>query len=404
MASATLSTTTVSAGECELAVSAAGAGGSTERPRVARDVALDLLRGLSMVILVVNHVHLDSALEYVTAPFLSAAEALVLLSGVVCGIVFRERWEKHGPRTATALLLRRSCKLYVASVVVVVVVGALRYVPGLATDALTIAPGSGINLYEVDGVAGTALAVATLAVGPWQFDVLGFFVAALALAPVVLWALDRGAWLAVLVSSVGLYLVGRFTMLEVLPSMSERPFPLLIWQVLFVPGMVLGWHRPRVERAVHAALSIVVTSVISVALVAAYLRLHEIGLDPLGLDALIGFGPGDWTAWDRAHFNKSTLDPARLLSMVSFTAAAYLLLRRFEASATRTLGPVLIPLGRNSFYVFIMQVFVCLAVASIPALAEDGIGVVGNTAVQVACLALLCLMVRQRFLFRYVPR
>lgn len=240
--------------------------------------------------------------------------------------------------------------------------------------------------------------------GPWQFDVLGFFIAALVIAPIVLWALHRGAWAIVLSTSVGLYMTGRLTSLEVLPSLSERPFPVLIWQVLFVPGIVLGWHRLSVEAAMRARLSLAVTSVLAVALVAAYLRLHEIGLDPLGLDGSIGYGPVDWAAWDREHFDKRTLDPARLTTMAAFTAAVYLLLRGMGDRAERTVGRVLIPLGRNSFYVFIMQVFVCLAVASVPALAEDGLGLTANTAVQLACLALLWLMVRRRFLFRWIPR
>lgn len=369
-----------------------------------RDVALDLVRGLAVVILVVNHIHLDSALEYATEPFLSAAEALVLVSGVVCGIVFRRRWQADGARAATVALLRRSGRLYVASVVVVAIVGALRFVPGLRTDALTVLPRVGTDLYAVSGPVETLVGILTLAVGPWQFDVLGFFIAALAVAPGVLWALERGWWPIVLTASAGLYLTGRLTMLEVLPSMSERPFPLLIWQVLFVPAMVLGWHRDRLEPMLRAAGHRLTATVAVVALAAAYVRLHEIGLDPLGLDRVLGYGPAEWAAWDREHFDKRSLDPARLVTMVAFTAAAYLVFARLERFAQPTIGRLLIPLGRSSFYVFIMQVFVSLAVASVPMLAGDGLGLVGNTVVQAACVALLWIMVRRRVLFRVVPR
>ena len=79
-------------------------------------------------------------------------------------------------------------------------------------------------------------------------------------------------------------------------------------------------------------------------------------------------------------------------------------LRCLERIAEPTVGRLLIPLGRNSFYVFIMQVFVCLGVASVPALGGDGLGLAANTVVQVACLALLWLMVRRRLLFGLVPR
>ena len=90
--------------------------------------------------------------------------------------------------------------------------------------------------------------------------------------------------------------------------------------------------------------------------------------------------------------------------MVSIVAALYLALRRHAPLAQRTVGPLLLPLGRNSFYIFIMHVFVCLTVASIPVLADGGLGLVGNAVVQAGCVALLWAMVTHRFLFRWIPR
>jgi hypothetical protein len=201
----------------------------------------------------------------------------------------------------------------------------------------------------------------------------------------------------VLAASWGLFLLGRATGAEVLPAQSEGPFPLLIWQVLFVHGMVLGWHRDRVARALRGARgTAVAAAVVAVAVAAAAVRLHEIGLDPFGIDA------ADWRRWDAEHFDKPALDAARLVSMVAFTAVAYLGFRRFAGPAQRFAGPFLLPLGRASFYVFIVHVFVCLAVASV--LAGDGLGLVANTAVQLACLALVWAMVRREVLFRWIPR
>jgi hypothetical protein len=363
-----------------------------------RDVALDLVRGLAVVILVVNHVHLDSALERVTEPFMSAAEALVIVSGIVVGMVFGRRWRSRGARATSAMLLRRSFQLYRASVVVVLLVWLLTLVPGLGTDALTIAPRTtGPDLYDFDGPLRLALAIVTLEAGPWQFNVLGFFIAALALAPAVLWALARGWWPAVLAASWAAFFVGRATGAEVLPSQSEGPFPLLIWQVLFVHGVVGGRHRDAVARALRGARgTAVAAAVVAVALLAAYVRLHEIGFAPFGIDG------ARWRAWDAEHFTKSTLDAARLVSMVAFTAVAYLALRRFAGTAERIAAPLLLPLGRASFYVFIVHVFLCLAVAT--ALPGDGLGLLGNTLVQLAGLALVWAMVSREVLFRWIPR
>jgi hypothetical protein len=291
-------------------------------------------------------------------------------------MVFGRRWMVDGARAATRQLLARSRKLYVASVVVVAIVGLLTLVPGLPMERLTV---SG-NLYppqssyEYDGIARTLLAVVTLEAGPWQFNILGFFVATLAAAPALLYALSRGWWAWLLAASWALYVVGRETGIDVLPSQSERPFPLLVWQLLFVHGMVLGWHRERL-RGLCAAWLIV----LAVAAGAAAVQL--------------GAGAG----WQNAHFDKSSLDLARALGMTALGAAAYLALRR-----TEWLGAALLPFGRNSFYVFIMHVFVCLAVAIV--FPRQGFGMVANTFVQAGCLVLLWTMVRRRFLFRWVPR
>jgi hypothetical protein len=50
-----------------------------------------------------------------------------------------------------------------------------------------------------------------------------------------------------------------------------------------------------------------------------------------------------------------------------------------------------------------MHVFLCLAVASIPPLGGGGLGLLGNTLLQLGCVAVLWTMVRRRFLFRIVP-
>lgn len=361
-----------------------------------RDVPLDLLRGLAMVILVVNHVRLESLLAHATGAVLSAAEVLVAVSGVVVGMVFGRRWLVHGARATTTMLARRAGKLYVASVVVVALVGALTLVPGLATDALTVSPNMAParDLYAFDGAIRTLAAMVTLEAGPWQFNILGFFIAALAMAPAILLSLDRGWWPAVLVMSWAVFAAGRHWDVDVLPSQSERPFPILVWQVLFVNGIVLGWHREQLSTRLRPYRRRICVIVLATAFLFAGIQL----VGPALVDAAA------WARWEAEHFHKGSLDILRLLAMVSLAAATYLALRRFATPAERLLGPLLLPLGRNSFYVFIMHVFLCLAVASVPAFRAGGLGLVGNTAVQLACLALLVAMVRRRFLFRIVPR
>ena len=348
----------------------------SEGPR--RDVALDLLRGLAMAILVVNHLHVESPIEAVTSALVSAAEVLVLVSGVVAGMVFGRRWRERGGRETTVMLLRRARKLYVASVVVVSLVGLLTLVPGAATDALTVTRGT--DVYAFDGPLHALAALVTLAAAPWQFNILGVFITVLALTPVLLWALSRGWWKGVALTSLGLYLAARAFDLAVLPSASERPFPLLVWQLLFVGGVLVGWHRGAIERALAGRGRAVAAVTLATAAVCAVVV----------LTAGAGF-----TA---AHLDKDSLDPLRVVAMSSFAGALYLLLR----AAPAAVGRLLAPLGRNSFYVFIVQVFVCLALASVPGLGSAPAA--AGAAVQVGALALLWAMAARGVLFRYIPR
>jgi hypothetical protein len=302
-------------------------------------------------------------------------------------MVFGRRWRTWGPARTTLALLKRSAELLRASIVVVATVALLALVPFLASDALTVRPAGGADTYAGAGL----LDLLVLGASPWQFEVLGFFIAILALAPLVLWALSRGAWPVVLLASWALFLVGRATHAHVLPSQSEEHFPLLVWQVLFVHGAVLGWHRAAIERVVNGR--IVAAVVIAAALLAAYVRLHELGASPFGMS------PEEWRAWDAAHFSKAFLDAARLGSMVAFAAAAYVVLRRFERPIGRAAGPFLLPLGRRSFSVFIVHVFVCLAVATL----VPGPGPLVGTVVSTAGLVLIWAIVRSRAAARWLP-
>jgi hypothetical protein len=324
----------------------------TLAPAAGRDVTLDLLRGLAMAILVVNHLHLESPIGRATSAVLSAAEVLVAVSGVVAGMVFGRRWLTLGPRAATRLLLRRALKIYAAAVAVAALIGVATVVPGLATEAVTVSLSGGapLDLYAFDQPLRLGLAIVTLDAGPWQLGILGLFVALLALAPVVLWALARGWWRHVLVGSCALFLAWRAWPIDVLPSHSERAFPLLVWQLLFVNGMVVGWHRDWLARRLGARRRLVAGAVAAAAVAAVVLQLAG----PVLL------GPEAWAHWRIEHFDKRSLDPARLAAMMSIAAALYVALRRCAESAERVLGRVLLPLGRNSFYVFIVHVFVSL--------------------------------------------
>lgn len=349
-----------------------------------------------MVVLVVNHLRLDSPLGDLTRAVLSAAEVLVAVSGVAVGMVFGRRWLRDGGHAVTLLLLRRARTLYLAALAVGLLVGLARMLPGDATAALTVPAGwdPSADLYSFDGPLRTAVAIVTLEAGPWQLSILGFFAVILAVTPALLWVLDRGHWPLVLLGSWLLFAAGRHWPVDVLPAQSERVFPILVWQVLFVHGLLLGFHRDRLRDVLRTRRRPLVAAVVLAALAAAGGQVAGAVLLPAP----------DWAAWQAAHFDKGSLDPARLLAMVAIAAGLYTVLRWRVAAAERLIGGLVLPLGRSSFYVFVMHVPVCLAVAAVAAPGGAGLGPVGNLGLQVAAVAGLWLLVRHEVLFRWVPR
>src|SRR5438045_7516164 len=81
-----------------------------------RDLRIDLLRGLAVLAMVIDHVAGPSKLYLLTGGnhfYTSAAEGFIFLSGLTVGLVYRRVAEREGLSTAMRRLLVRSWTLYV---------------------------------------------------------------------------------------------------------------------------------------------------------------------------------------------------------------------------------------------------------------------------------------------------
>ncbi|MEX5270534.1 OpgC domain-containing protein [Kocuria sp. CPCC 205290] len=390
----------------------------------SRDSRIDMLRGVAIVFVVVNHVGLTSLFQLLTQEtvgVVSGAELFVLLSGAVLGMVY-------GPRVTGDLgavvdrTTARAWKLYVTALVVVLLVYALSRLPFLDSGAVTTftdqgtgAAGSGAagstydlyagmeGLFEFPVPAHLIPAVLLLQVGPWQFNIMGLYVVLLLVSPLVLAALARGwAWL-VLAVSAALYAAGTLLRIRLLPSQFEDSFPLLVWQVLFVLGLVAGFYRQQVvawfsdrrRRPVLVACLLLAVAFALFSWSSPYASsAYDLRLALLPDDAFR-------SVYD-AFFGRTYLGIGRLVNVLLVVVAGYALLSAYWVVFRRVLGWFLIPLGRATLYVFIMHVFLILAVANIPVLQQGDVLV--NTLAYVGVLGLLWVMVRTRFLFGIVPR
>jgi hypothetical protein len=389
-----------------------------------RDSRIDMLRGVAIVFVVVNHVGLTSLFQSLTQEavgVVSGAELFVLLSGAVLGMVY-------GPRVRGELgevvdrTTARAWKLYVTALVVVLLVYALSRIPLLESGSVTTftdqgtgaagagAAGSTYDLYAgMDGLfdfpvqAHLVPAVLLLQVGPWQFNIMGLYVVLILLSPLVLAALARGrAWLVLLVSG-GLYTAGTVFRIRLLPSQFEDSFPLLVWQVLFVLGMVAGFYRRQIVTwfADRRRRPLLVACLLLAVALALFSWSSPYASN--SYDVRLALLPeAVFRAVYDGFFGRTYLGIGRLVNVLLVVVAGYALLSAYWSVLRGALGWFLIPLGRASLYVFVMHVFLILAVANIPVLRQGDLWV--NTLAYVAVLGVLWAMVRTRFLFGIVPR
>jgi len=388
----------------------------------ARDRRVDMLRGMAILFVVVNHVGLTSLFQLLTQETIGAvsgAEFFVLLSGAVLGMVY-------GPRIRDNLgdvvdkTAGRSWKLYATALTVVMTVFVISLLPLVQSSVLTAftdqgtgtvgtaAAGRSYDLYsEMDGLlqfpvpAWLVPKILLLEFGPWQFNIMGLYVVLLLLSPLILWALSRKlAWLVLLVSAA-VYAVGALSRIRVLPSQFEDSFPLMVWQILFVLGLTAGYYRrPLVEwfSRHKGALALCALLTVLFALFAwssPYLtNAYDVRLALLP-DALHQTLYSD-------YFGRTFLGAGRLVNVVVVVITAYTLLTAYWTLLERALGWFLIPLGQATLYVFIIHVFLILALANIPALQLGNIWL--NTGAYVLVLGLVWTMVKTKFLFRIIPR
>lgn len=373
-----------------------------------RDERIDFLRGIAMTFVVVNHTMLASWLQLLTVERfgpVTGAEAFVLLSGFVLGIVSRTRLARGGLRGAQAQMLRRARKLYVVSVVVIAAVYLAALLPGVDAGRLTTYSDGGAryDLYGHDGAWDFVARVLLLDLGPSQFNVMGLYVALLVIAPAVLWALERGWTAPVLAASVALWALHQALEPVVLPAQSENAFPLLAWQLLFFGGMTAGFHRDVVWRWLSRHRRPLARA-LALGLVAALFftaNLRAGGVPGRGRVELL---PAPFVdSVYAALFDRTALGLGRLVVLLLLLAGVYLLLRAAPV-VMRVGGWYFVPIGAASLYVFIVHVPLVLLIANLPGFGASGQGLWLNALVQIGACGLMWALVRRRVLFRFIPR
>lgn len=358
----------------------------------ARDLRIDLARGLAIVVMVTNHLAARSYLNAVTQGriYASAAEAFVFLSGFVLGLVSLRRAGKDGLRGASNALVSRAGTLYRTYLLLTCV----------AAGATLAHAGAAAPIFrEISAPWWKAmLAIPFFGVAPRLLDVLQLYVLLLLASPLMLYALARKWTAPLLVASVALWGVHQLHpyALSATPLGREHPyFALAAWQLVYVLGFVFGYHKARIGDVLSRAPGWLVPA-LTVPLVVASIATNH-------LDTHLGAWPVAVTeraSWI-ASTDRSSMGIVRVVSAAALFALLFVLIDRFYVVLDRTVGRALVLLGQSSLYVFVVHIPLVVAWH---ALGLQGQGTAITTAGQAGVLVVLWMLVRYRVLFNIVPR
>lgn len=380
-----------------------------------RDLRLDFMRGFVIPLLFASHFEFFSALMFIgweRIGVVSTAEVFVILSGIVVGMVYGKKVKRDGLAAVMPGLLQRSVDLYRISVVMILIVAAIRYIPWLdSTVITTFHDPYGGNTYQLYPALDANLSIVIskallLQIGPHQFQVIGMYVAMFVLfTPLVFFMLTKQRVGLLLGASWVLYAIhygAPFQSLRPTGAQFEYAFPLLAWQLIYVHGMVVGYYKQDVLNFFKGAwgqrllyLCVLMT------LGFIWLTLNH-PLDKFPDWARLQVIPPDTFLYIyNEYFPKSKLGIGRLINAVVLFVSIYALLTVCWQPLHRALGWLLIPLGQASLYVFFTHVFLLLAIMNTPLPGYNDFWI--NTAIHAGLLALVWVMVKKEFLFKWIP-
>jgi hypothetical protein len=358
-----------------------------------RDLRIDLLRGVAIVSMVVNHLECRSFFNNITQGhiYASSAEGFVFLSGFVLGFVTLQRIDKTGLQPAMKKLLERAWVLYVTGFILMAGLGLLSMVaPNMTRPSFAQAPGAWWQIL---------LAAGTFHLAPPVIDILQLYVLCLLASPGIFWLLRRKLTLPLLTISWTLWWIQQVHPYSFSFQPLDRAHPYFVfatWQILYVHGVTAGYHKAKIakiwSRLPKIPVYVCMAMIVIAALVAAHFDL-QLGTWPAGVQ--------DRALWLRLT-DRSTNGPIRLVTLLGLFSLMFAAVDLCWKPLEKSLGKLFIPLGQNSLYVYIIHVPLTLVWFMIPGLISGNIFLVSFA--QVLAIGLCWLLVKYEVLFKVIPR
>ncbi|HDC4490606.1 TPA: OpgC domain-containing protein [Enterobacter asburiae] len=379
----------------------------------ARDLRIDFMRGIALVMMVVAHTEVMSVFNIFSWErfgLTTGAEGFVILSGFMLGMLNRARLQKVVLLTVSWGLYLRAWKIYRVNIIIIVSFILLAYIPHInlfeVTHFTDRFSGESWSLYPVTPQIKETWfnIILYLQIGPHQTQILGLYIFLLLFSPLFLGMLQKGNVWWLLGASLLVYGLWQRWPLRLTPSEFEFAFPLLAWQFIFVLGMASGWYKAElISFARTPAGKAVVVALVIVALILGFIAQNH--TNPFMPPALLMhvIPPDSFNTFYHTWAAKNGLGPVRVLNDIALIVTVYLVLTYCWTPLNRLLGWFLIPLGQHSLYTFILHVYVVLLVSQFITFDLWRHAWIENTLVHAAALGILWLMAKYNVAARWIP-
>jgi hypothetical protein len=328
-----------------------------------RDLRIDFLRGLSLIIIFIDHLS-DTTLSlnghHFYLPtlrnfgFCSAAEFFVFFSGYVFGIVYIKNLERLGFWKCQLKALARVRYIFTANLIMFAMVAVLTFL--FPNKPQTYMEYSDLWLLYRD--FGTALAKFVLfRYFPVYTDILPLYMVLLVFSPGIL-LLVKTRPLAGMALSLALYIAAARTPWLNLPLISASGehwlFDPFSWQLLFVMGIALGSrgafariHVPS-KRTILSVIGLVLGAIAILKILAVVGKVYQI--PSLAALSSIAALPG---------MDLRTVGPMRLLYFVSLLFFIMGIMPTTETLRRMKCAKPLIACGQSSLEIFCLGTLLC---------------------------------------------
>lgn len=294
-----------------------------------RDLRIDALRGLALLILYSDHIRGNIVALYtpMAIGLSDMSDVFVFLSGYSCGMAYGRRLREHGLSNCARRCWLRAGQIYAVKVAV-----TMLSLPILMVLEKWVEPnffGVQCNLQLVrEFPLQTLIAVETFRLELFQYFVLAMYIIFLLMLPAVLVGLTRFPMATFAASSLLYVSVQLWPDVVTLPmpwnkAMFFNPFA---WQFLFVGACGLAMMNPDTRAKLRLGWPI---TFLALCLLAGTTAAH------LNFDFL-------WTAWT----DKQDLGPVRLLHFFAFAIVAWRFIPDSKVLARITAIRPLIVCGR----------------------------------------------------------